>query len=72
MDDVIRNNQSNECLQVTQNSRASSGKKLYNGAKFVGVVVGDVEEKFKSKKNVTSFSFILYFYNSISISDSQF
>ena len=60
MDDVIRNNQSNECLQVTQNSRASSGKKLYNGAKFVGVVVGDAEEKFKSKKkrNFIFFHFV--------------
>ena len=40
-------------------------QKLYNEVKFIGEVVGDVEEKFKSKKNV-------YFHNSISVSDSQF
>ena len=93
MNDAIRNNQSNEYLCVTQNPREFR-QKLYNEAKFVGVMVRDVVEKYKSKKNVfylqknhilftektyliyrkniSSLSFILYFHNSISVSDSQF
>jgi hypothetical protein len=49
----IRKSQSNECLQVTQNSRKRLWQKLYNEVKFVGEVVGDMEGKLKSKKNVT-------------------
>ena len=63
----MTHSQSNEYLRETE-----LWQKLYNEAKFVGVVVGDGEAKLKSKKTVTSLSFILYFHNSISVSDSQF
>ena len=52
MNDAIRNNQSNEYLRVTQNPREFR-QKLYNEAKFIGVVVWDVMGKYKSKKNVS-------------------
>ena len=63
----INNNQSNECLQVTQKSRELR-QKLYNKAKFVGVVVGDVVGKNKDQNFFQKF----YFHNIIFVSDSKF